>query len=219
MNSLIYSNFTGGVELSRDALAVRDGCMVLGTTRKVTEVQSPGQLFAAIEAGSLLQEWLNEVEQARLLVKSVPYALCQRIDKLHKEGIAPVVAEKARLQRLCDEYKATERKKQAAQVDYHNQCRQDAIMDAKTDEEREAAMRLPIAEMPEKGRKTKWEITDAHALYALHPEWFVLSPNKALINDSVTGDTVLPGLKCEWVESTIFRAPQKGDAAVKQLGY
>ena len=42
----------------------------------------------------------------------------------------------------------------------------------------------------------KFEITNPAALYAVRPEWFNLVPKTQMINQSITKDTVLPGLRC-----------------------
>ena len=41
----------------------------------------------------------------------------------------------------------------------------------------------------------KFEITNPAALYAVRPEWFNLVPKTQMINQSITKDTVLPGLR------------------------
>lgn len=51
-----------------------------------------------------------------------------------------------------------------------------------------------------------FEVTDAAALYKVHPEWFELVPKRAMIRDAINKDTVLPGLRV-WTEDKVgFRA-------------
>lgn len=75
----------------------------------------------------------------------------------------------------------------------------------------EVAVRTPIAEatratgMTVRTDVVRFEVTDAKALYAVHPEWFELVPKRRIIGDSITKDTKLAGLKV-WTETvTGFR--------------
>lgn len=75
----------------------------------------------------------------------------------------------------------------------------------------EVAVRAPLAEatratgMTVRTDVVRFEVTDAKALYALHPEWFELVPKRRIIGDSITKDTRLEGLKV-WTETvTGFR--------------
>jgi hypothetical protein len=75
--------------------------------------------------------------------------------------------------------------------------------------EAKAAVRAAIVSTPAPAQKAsgaratmkvRWEITDEAALFNVMPQWFRLEPRRNIINDSVSKDTKLPGLKV-WEEA------------------
>lgn len=51
----------------------------------------------------------------------------------------------------------------------------------------------------------RFEVTDAAALYAVHPEWFELTPRRRLMGELITKETKLPGLRVWTEDATGFR--------------